>query len=44
MIIYIIGFAVFLPIGEMMEIKIKHISIFDDRMEILIPKFKTDPL
>ena len=44
MIICIIGFAGFLPIGEMLEIKIKHISIFDDRVEILIPKSKTDPL
>ena len=44
MIFCIIGFAGFLPIGEMLEIKIKHVSIFDDRMEILIPKSKTDPL
>ena len=44
MIICIIGFAGFLRIGEMLEIKIKHISIFDDRVEILIPKSKTDQL
>ena len=44
MIISMIGFAGFLRIGEMLEIKIKHISIFDDRVEILIPKSKTDQL
>ena len=44
MIICIIWFAGFLPISEILEINIKHISIFDDRVEILIPKSKTDPL
>ena len=44
MIICIIGFAGFFRIGEILEIKLKHISIFDDRVEILIPKSKTDQL
>ena len=44
MIICIIAFTGFLLIGEMLEIKIKHISIFDDRVEILIPKSKMDQL
>ena len=41
-IICIIGFVGFLLIGEMLEIKIKHISILDDQVEILTPKSKTD--
>ena len=40
----ILGFAGFLRINELLGIQIKHISMFGDHVEILLPNSKTDQL
>ena len=41
-IVCLIGFAGFLRIDELLNVKLKHLSLFHDRMEIFLPSSKTD--
>ena len=38
----LIGFAEFLSIDELLEVKLKHIKILESHLKIIIPKSKTD--
>ena len=39
----LLGFARFLRIDELLEVKLKHIKLQESHLEIVIPKSKTDP-
>ena len=44
LLLVVLGFAGFLRISELLDIQVKHVSIFKDRAEILLPNSKTDQL
>ena len=44
LILCLIGFAGFFRISELLEVKVKDLNFFDDRVEIFVTKSKTDQL